>query len=88
MQEQDVRKALASYKKALINAHYRNWWHRVLCWIGDKVAMEAQAALLDVERTTKAIVNQSSAHQAIVRALSLEQPEKVRNVDAFMTLVH
>ena len=87
-QEQEVREALANYKMALINTHYRNWWHRLLCLVGDNEANESERSLRDVEQATRVTVNQSPAHQAVVRVVSSQQPENARNMDAFLALIH
>jgi len=85
--EQAVRQALAAYKIAMVQAHYRNWWHRAMCWSGHKSAVEAEAALRNAERMAITIANLSLEHQAIVRRISLQQPEQVRKEDAFMALI-
>ena len=86
--EQQVRKALAIYKMALVNAHYRNWWHQVKLWFGDKTAIEAEQTLQVVEKKTKAIVNQSADYQAVCRVVSSQQQEHVRDMDSFLALIH
>lgn len=86
--EQEVRKALAIYKMALVNTHYRSWWHQAKLWIGDKSAVEAEQALRDVEQTTKAIVNRSPEYQAVCRVVSSLQPASIRDMDCLLALIH
>ncbi|WP_105627942.1 hypothetical protein [Cronobacter malonaticus] len=44
--EGEVSQALALYKIALINASYRNLWHRLSCKMGDKERLSMSIGLL------------------------------------------
>lgn len=85
--EKEVRVALVRYKEALINAHYRNWFHRLSCWLGNNVARQAEADLVHTETAVKAVVNSSHKHQRMARSIAMQQPEPVRERDQFLLLV-
>lgn len=85
--EIEVSNALTAYKIALINTNYRNWWHRLGCWLGVKNAMEFESALVKTETIVRAVTNRSDEHRRHVRVISSRQSANVRQRDRFLSLI-
>lgn len=85
--EREVREALTKYKLGLIHTHYRNWAHRVSCWVGDKDSLRWEAALAKAEADARVAVNRSEEHKRWVRLISSQQPEYQREKDKFLMLL-
>lgn len=85
--EREVRTALAAYKMALVSAHYRNWWHRTMLWLGDTQASDTETALASARAAAVQVCNQSEKHRNWVRLLSERQPPEVRAKDKFLDLI-
>lgn len=85
--EREVRNALARYKSAMINCHYRNWRHRLSLWMGDDEAITAERELTSAKDDALATCQKSDEHARWVRIISSQQPEHVRGKDDFLMLV-
>ncbi|HHA1950150.1 TPA: hypothetical protein ACOEGG_004267 [Enterobacter asburiae] len=86
--EGEVSQALALYKIALINASYRNLWHRLACKMGDKEALEHESRLVAQELQCRKVVNQSEDHQEMLESLISHQSEENRLRDQFIRLLN
>lgn len=86
--EREVRDALARYKVGLVYTHYRNWWHRLLCWCGDEEAVRFEAALAKAEAHARIAVNRSAEHKSRLRVISSQQPDYLRDKDKFLSLLN
>lgn len=86
--EGEVSQALALYKIALINASYRNFWHRLSCKMGDKEALEHEQRLVAQELQCRKAVNQSAEHQEMLKTLISRQSEETRQRDQFIHLLN
>jgi len=85
--EAEVRRVLAAYKMALVKTGYRGTWHRLMCWLGDREARNADKQLVYVETLARSTVNASGDHQRVARLISSQQPEHVRDHDKFLSLI-
>ncbi|MDX9500251.1 hypothetical protein SM438_21005 [Salmonella enterica] len=85
--EGEVSQALALYKIALINASYRNFWHRLSCKMGDKEALEHEQRLVEQELQCRNAVNQSAEHREMLESLIRRQSEDSRQQDQFIRLL-
>ena len=85
--EHEVRDALARYKVALMYAHYRNWWHKLLMWLDDDEAKQADSALSKVEAEARSVVRRSEDHRQYLYLVSSQQLDYVRERDKFLSLL-
>lgn len=86
--EGEVSQALALYKIALINASYRNFWHRLSCKMGDKEALAHEHRLVEQELQCRKVVNQSEEHREMLESLISRQSEENRLRDQFTRLLN
>ncbi|MDH1190847.1 hypothetical protein [Enterobacter cloacae] len=86
--EGEVSQALALYKIALINASYRNFWHRLSCKMGDKEALEHEQRLVAQELQCRNTVNQSAEHREMLESLISRQSEESQQRDQFIRLLN
>ncbi|EFO1363614.1 hypothetical protein DWG95_23645 [Escherichia coli] len=86
--EGEVSQALALYKIALINASYRNFWHRLSCKMGDKEALAHEHQLVAQELQCRKVMNQSEEHREILEFLISRQSEENRLRDQFTRLLN
>ncbi|MBK3786085.1 hypothetical protein G3A43_38355 [Paraburkholderia aspalathi] len=88
--EREVRQFLAAYKMALIDASYRNWWHRVRVWSGESDAKRAEQALDEAGQDARQVCIRSDRHRFWVQLVSLEnfaRPDRWRWLDDFLALI-
>lgn len=85
--EGEVSQALALYNITLINASYRNFWHRLSCKMGDKEALKHEQQLDAQELKCRKVVNRSEEHQAMLVDLISRQFEDNRQRDQFIRLL-
>lgn len=83
----EVSQALALYKITLINASYRNFWHRLCCKLGDKMALKHEQQLIAQEAICRQVVNQSPAHRVMLTHLIDQQSDVSRERDLFIKLL-
>ncbi|EBC1670935.1 hypothetical protein RQ094_003876 [Salmonella enterica] len=81
--EGEVSQALTLYKIALIKTSYRSFWHRLLCKLKDKEALESECLLVKQERKCRDIINQSDVHREMLKILINQQPPDIRQRDQF-----
>ncbi|ELC2820262.1 hypothetical protein RIY08_004218 [Salmonella enterica] len=86
--EGEVSQALALYKFALIKTNYRSFWHRLLCKLKDKKALENERLLVKQEKKCREIINQSDKHREMVKTLINQQPPDIRQRDQFIQLLN
>lgn len=86
--EGEVSQALALYKIALIKTNYRSFWHRLLCKLKDKEALENERLLVKQERTCRDIINQSDEPREMLKTLISKQPPDIRQRDQFSQLLN
>lgn len=86
--EGEVSNALALYKIALINASYRNIWHRLACKLGIKESLANEQLLVTQELQCRKVVNQSAEHKAMVEYFLSMQPTDTRQRDNFIRLMN
>lgn len=85
--EGEVSQALSLYKIALIKTNYRNFWHRLLCKLRDKEALENECILVKQEIRCRDVINQSDAHREMLKILISQQPSDIRQRDQFSRLL-
>lgn len=85
--ETEVSQALTGYKMALINAHYRNFWHRFLCKLKDEEALKNERILVIQEKQCRFVVNKSPEHIQALKSLIDEQSNAARLQDKFSNLI-
>lgn len=85
--ETEVSQALTGYKIALINAHYRNFWHRFLCKLKDEEALKNERILVIQEKLCLVVVNKSPEHIQALKRISDEQSDAARLKDKFSNLI-
>ncbi|ELV2768960.1 hypothetical protein [Enterobacter cloacae] len=85
--EAEVFQAIAGYKMALINAHYRNFWHRFLCKLKDKEALKNERILVIQEKQCRFVVNKSPEHIQVLKSIIDEQSVAARIQDKFSNLI-
>lgn len=81
--EGEVSQALSLYKIALIKTNYRNFWHRLLCKLKDKEALENERLLVTQEVKCREVINQSDEHREILKSIISQQPPDIRQKDQF-----
>ncbi|EOX3828146.1 hypothetical protein ACPGAX_004487 [Enterobacter quasiroggenkampii] len=85
--EAEVSQALAGYKTALINAHYRNFCHRFLCKLKDEEALKNERILVISEKLCRFVVNKSPEHIQALKSIIDEQSDAARIQDKFSDLI-
>ncbi len=85
--EREVRKALARYKLAMVNCHYRNWWHRLSVWMGEEEAIAADRELNSATSDARSICLKSNEHTHWLHVISSQQPDTVREKDNLLALI-
>ncbi|HDC4362203.1 TPA: hypothetical protein O8L70_004347 [Enterobacter hormaechei] len=85
--EAEVSQAIAGYKMALINAHYRNFCHRFLCKLKDEEALENDRILVIQEKQCRFVVNKSPEHIQVLKNIIDEQSEAARIQNKFSNLI-
>ncbi|HFR8653482.1 TPA: hypothetical protein ACHWWS_004527 [Escherichia coli] len=85
--EGEASQALSLYKIALIKTNYRNFWHRLLCKLRDKEALENECILVKQEIRCRDVINQSDAHREMLKTLISQQPSDIRQRDQFSRLL-
>jgi len=86
--EGEVCEAIAAYKWALIQTSYRSLWHRLLCSLGDKVAISHAAALERAEKHAQQVVSKTPGHRAALERIVRQQPEYVARKDRLLDLLN
>ncbi|HAS1065225.1 hypothetical protein CIW62_22275 [Enterobacter cloacae] len=85
--EAEVSQAIADYKMALINAHYRNFWHRFLCKLKDEEALKNERILVIQEKQCRFVVNKTPEHIQVLKSIIDEQSVAARIQDKFSNLI-
>lgn len=81
--EGEVSQALALYKIALTKTSYRSFWHRLLCKLKDKEALENERLLVKQEIQCRDVINKSDEHRKMLKTLISQQPTDIRQRDQF-----
>ncbi|WHQ45926.1 hypothetical protein [Alcaligenes faecalis] len=85
--EAEVSSAVAAYKMRLIQTSYRSFWHRFMCWSGDRDARSVEDALVQAKHHAMTVVNKSEAHRSMLKRLVKLQTEDVAKKDNLLSLL-